>query len=133
MLTKEKMETMSETCRYTAIYHISIDDRSEDEFELVGECTQNVSYDTTDNNTIIAHPIVNKNSKTNSNPKKQKGDQTENKSNDVEYISFWNEIIETIEKTEAISMSKRENPTEVKINKSQEKYLNFASFVMILK
>ena len=30
-------------------------------------------------------------------------------------------------------MSKRENPTEVKINKSQEIYLNFASFVMILK
>ena len=53
----------------------------------MGECTQNVSYDTTDNNTIISHPIVNENSKTNSNPKKQKGDQTENKSNDVEYTS----------------------------------------------
>ena len=43
--------------------------------------------------------------------------------------------LETIQKTEAISMSEREKLTKVKINKSHEKYLNFANFcnfVMIL-
>ena len=36
----------------------------------------NVSYNTTGNNTIMSHLGVNKNSKTNSNPKKRKIDQT---------------------------------------------------------
>ena len=35
--------------------------------------------------------------------------------------------METIEKTETISMSERENLTKVKKNRSQEKYLNFAN------
>ena len=39
-------------------------------------------------------------------------------------------MIETIEKTEAISMGERENLTKVKINKSQEKYLNFANLAV---
>ena len=43
---------------------------------------------------------------------------------------FRNEIIETIEKTEAISMSERENLTKVKVKKSQEKYINFASLAV---
>ena len=38
--------------------------------------------------------------------------------------------METIEKTETISMSERENLTKVKINKSQEKYLNFANLTI---
>ena len=41
-----------------------------------------------------------------------------------------NEIIKTIEKTEAFSMSERENLTTVKTKKSQEKYLNFANLVI---
>ena len=44
------------------------------------------------------------------------------KNKDVEYTSFQNEIIETIDKTECISMSERENLTKVKIKKSQELY-----------
>ena len=40
---------------------------------------------------------------------------------------FRNEIIETIEKIEAMSISERENLTKVKIKKSQEKDLNFAN------
>ena len=78
----------------------------------------------------MSHPSVNENSKTNSNPKKRKSDQTGKENNDVEYTSFRNEIIETIEKIEAISMSKRENLTKVKIKKSQEKYLNFANLAI---
>ena len=109
---------------------IPIDEESGDEFELVGEGNHNVSYDTTGNNIIMSHPSVNENSKTNSNPKKRKSDQTGKENNDVEYTSFRNEIIETIEKIEAISMSKRENLTKVKIKKSQEKYLNFANLAI---
>ena len=109
---------------------IPIDEESGDEFELVGEGNHNVSYDTTGNNIIMSHPSVNENSKTNSNPKKRKSDQTGKENNDVEYTSFRNEIIETIEKTEAISMSERENLTKVKVKKSQEKYLNFANLAI---
>ena len=87
-----------------------------------------MSYDTTGNNTIMSHPSFNEN--TNNNSKKQKSDQTGKKNNDVEYTSFRNKIIETIEKTEAISMSERENLTNVKIHKSQEKYLNFANLAI---
>ena len=79
-----------------------------------------MSYDTTGNNIIISHPSVNENSKTNSNPEKQKSDQTEKENNDVEYTAFRNEIIETIEKTEVINMSERQNLTKVKVEKSQE-------------
>ena len=64
----------------------------------------------------MAHPSVNENSKTNSNPKKWKSDRTGKENNDVEYTSFWNEIIETTEETVAISMSERVNLTKVKIN-----------------
>ena len=96
----------------------------------MGEGNHNVHYDTTGNNIIMSHPSVNENSKTNSNPKKQKSDQTGKENNDVEYTSFRNEIIETIEKTEAIGMSERENLTKVKVKKSQEKYLNFANLAI---
>ena len=106
---------------------IPIDEESGDEFELVGEGNHNVSYDTTGNNIIMSHPSVNGNSKTNSKPKKLKSDQTGKENNSVEYTSFRNEIIETIETTEAISMSEHENLTKVKVKKPQEKYLNFAN------
>ena len=99
---------------------IPIDEESGDEFELVGEGNHNVSYDTTGNNIIMFHPSVNENTKTNSNPKKRKSDQTGKENNDVEYTSFRNEIIETIEKTQAISMKERENLTKVKIRNLQE-------------
>ena len=62
----------------------------------MGEGNHNVSYDTTGNNTIMYHPSVNENSKTNSNPKNRKSDRTGKESNDV--TSFRNEITETIEK-----------------------------------
>ena len=78
---------------------------SEDEFDLVGE-GNHVSYDTLGNNTIASHLSVNENSKTNKNSKKRKSDWTGKQNNDVEYTSFRNEIIETIEKTEAMSMRK---------------------------
>ena len=48
----------------------------------------------------------------NSNPKKEKSDRTEKENNDVEYTLFRNENIETIEKTEAISMTEHENLTK---------------------
>ena len=67
---------------------IPIDERSGDEFELVDEGNHNVSYDTTDNKIVISHPSVNENGKTNSNPKKQKNDQTGKENNYIEYISF---------------------------------------------
>ena len=67
---------------------IPIDEGSRDEFELVDEGNHNASYDTTDNNIVMSHPSVNENSKTNSNPKKQKNDQTGKESNYIEYISF---------------------------------------------
>ena len=54
--------------------------------------------------------------------------RTGKEKNDVEYTSFRNEIIETTEKTEA--MSERENLTKVKIKKSQERYLNFANLAI---
>ena len=79
-----------------------------------------MSYDTTGNNTIMSHPDINENGKTSSCPKKRKIDQTGKENNDAEYTSFRNEIIETIEKTEAISMKERENLTKVKIRKLQE-------------
>ena len=46
----------------------------------------------------MSHPSVNENSKTNSNPKKRKSNQTGKENNDVEYTSLRNEIIEFIEK-----------------------------------
>ena len=77
----------------------------------------------------MSHPSVNENSKTISNLKKQKSDRTGKENNDVEYTLFRKKIIiKTIEKTEAISMSERENLTKVK--KSQEKYLNFADLAV---
>ena len=76
-----------------------------------------MSYDTTGNSIIMSHSSVNENSKTNSNPKKRKSDQTGKENNNVEYTLFRNEIIETTEETEAISMSERENLTKVKIKK----------------
>ena len=82
---------------------ILINEGSGDEFELVGEGNHNVNYNTTGINIIVSHPSVNENSETNGNPKKRKSDQTEKENNDVEYTSFRNEIIETIEKTEAIT------------------------------
>ena len=91
-----------------ALDDIPIDEGSEDEFELVGEGNHNVSYGTTGNTTVMYYPSVNENSKTNSNSKKRKSDRTEKENNDVEYTSFRNEVIETVEKTEAISMSDRE-------------------------
>ena len=106
-----------------ALDDIPTDEGSEDEFELVGESNHNVSYDTTGNKTIMSHPSVNENSKTNSDPKKRKSDRTGKENNDVEYTSYRGEIIETIEKTEAISMNEREYLTKVKINKSEEKYI----------
>ena len=106
-----------------ALDDIPTDEGSEDEFELVGEGNHNVSYDTTGNKTIMSHPSVNENSKTNSDPKKRKSDRTGKENNDVEYTSYRGEIIETIEKTEAISMNEREYLTKVKINKSEEKYI----------
>ena len=106
---------------------IPIDEESGDEFGLVVEDNHNVSYDTTGNSIIMSHPSVNENSKTNSNPKKRNSDQTGKENNDVEYILFRNKIIETNEKTEAISMSEHKNLTKVKVKKSQEKYLNFVN------
>ena len=94
----------------------------------MGEGNHNVSYDTTGNNIIMFHPSVNENTKTNSNPKKRKSDQTGKENNDVEYTSFRNKIIETIEKTEAISMSEREKLTKVKVKNLQL----FKNFVTIL-
>ena len=93
----------------------------------MGEGYHNVSYDTTGNNIIMSHPSVKENSETNSNPIKRKSDQTGKENNNVEYISFRSEIIETIEKYEAISMNERKNLTKVKVTKSGEKYLNFAT------
>ena len=78
----------------------------------------------------MSHTSVNENSKNNSNSGKRKSDQTRKENSDVWYTSFGNEIIETIEKTEAISMSERENLTKVKVKKSQEKYLNFANLAI---
>ena len=76
----------------------------------MGECNYNVNYDTTGNNI-----------------RKRESDQTGKENNDVEYTLLRNEIIDTIEKTDAISMNERENLTKVKVQKSQEKYLNFAN------
>ena len=67
-----------------------------------------MSYDST----IMSHPSVNENSKSNRNPKKSKNNRTGKENNDVEYTSFRDEIIETIEKTGAISMSERGNLTK---------------------
>ena len=46
---------------------------------------------------------------------KNESDWTEKQNNDVQYTYIRNEIIETIEKIEAISMSERENLTKGKI------------------
>ena len=102
-----------------AVDEIPVDEGSEDEFEFVGE-GNHVSYDTTGNNIIMSHLSVYESSKTNSNSKNRKSDSTGKENNDVQYTSFRNEIIKTIEKTEAMSMSGRENLTKVKIKKSQE-------------
>ena len=99
---------------------------------LVGGSNHNVSYGTTGNNATTSHASVNENRKTNSNPKKRKSDRTGKESNDVEYTSFRNETIDTIEKTDPISISERENLTKVKVKKSQEKCLNFQNLAMIL-
>ena len=74
-----------------------------------------MSYDTTGNNIII--PVSKKIVKLTTTLKKKKSDQTGKENNDVEYILFRNEIIETIEKSEAISMSERENLAKVKVKK----------------
>ena len=87
-----------------ALNDIPIGNRSADELELVGKGNHYVSYGTTDNSTIMPHLSVNENSKTNSNPKRRKIDRNGKENNDANYTSFRNEIIETIEKTEAISM-----------------------------
>ena len=87
---------------------ISTDEEPGDEFELVGEGSYNVSYHTTRNSIIMSHPSVNENSKTNSDPEKRKSDQTGKENNNIEYTLLRNEIIESIEKTEAIGMSERE-------------------------
>ena len=49
---------------------IPIDAGFEDKFELLGEGNHNVNYDTTGDDTIMSHPSVNENSKTNSLHKK---------------------------------------------------------------
>ena len=82
--------------------HISIYERSEDKFELVGEGKHNVSYDIADNNTIIPHLSIN----------------ICKENSDVEYTSFRNEIIKNIAETEAISTSEREKLSKININKS---------------
>ena len=98
-----------ENVNHTAIPDdIRLDEGSGDEFELVAESNHNVSYDTTGNNIIMSHPSVNENSKTNSDPEKRKSDQTGKENNNIEYTLLRNEIIESIEKTEAIGMSERE-------------------------
>ena len=78
----------------------------------------------------MSHLSVNEYSKTNSNPKKRKSDRTGKEDNDVEHTSFRKEIVKIIEKTEAISISERESLTKVKINKSQEKYLNLENLAI---
>ena len=78
-----------------------------------------MSNDTTGNNIIMSHLSVNENSKTNSDPKKRKSYQTGKENTNVEYTSLKNEIIDTIEKTEAISIPERENLAKVKVKKSQ--------------
>ena len=79
---------------------------------------------------VMSHPSVIENSKTKRNSKKRNSDWTEQKNNDVEYTWLRNKIIETIEETEAISMSEREKLTKVKMEKSQEKYINFANMAV---
>ena len=111
------------------LYDTPIDEGCGDDFGLVGECNHHVSYDTTSNKIIMPHPSVNENSKNNSNSEKQKSDQT-GKEKDVENTLFRNEIIETIEKTETISMTEHENLTKVKVKKLQEKYLHFANLTI---
>ena len=98
--------------------HITIYERSEDKFKLVGKGKHNVSYNTTDNNTIISHLSINKYSKTNSNPKKGKSERTWKENSDIGYTLFGNDIIKNIAETEAISTSECENLRKIKINKS---------------
>ena len=57
-----------------ARHDIPIYEGSKDELKLVGEGNHIVSYDTTDSNTIMPHPSINENSKTNSNREKRKSD-----------------------------------------------------------
>ena len=103
-----------------ALGDIPIDEGSEDEFELVGE-SNHVSYDSTGNNTIMSHPSVNENSKTVT-LKNERVIKLEKKTMML--------IIFRFEKTEAISMSQRENLTKVKIKKSLEKYIDFANLII---
>ena len=116
---KRNLDQRESVNRTGALDDIPIDEESEDEFELVGEGNHNVNYDTTGNNIIMSHSSVNENSETNSNPKKRKNDRTGKENNKIEYIQFRNEIVETILKTEAISMSERENLTKVTRKTSQ--------------
>ena len=113
-----------------AIDDIPIDEGSEDEFELVGECNYMWVCDTTSNNTIMYHLSVNENSKINSSTQKSRIDRIGKENNDVEYTSFRNKIIKTSEKNEAISMSEPADLTKVKIKKSQENDLNFANLAI---
>ena len=54
-----------------------------------------------------------------------KNNQNEKENNDVEYILLRNEIVETTEKAEAVSMSEGENLTKVKLRNSQKLFKNF--------
>ena len=74
-VTRTRYVDQRENANHAGTLDISIDEESGDEFELVGECNHNVSYDTAGNN-IMSHPSVNENSKTNSKPKKRKSDET---------------------------------------------------------
>ena len=94
---------------FRALDQIFICERSEDK--------HNVSYDTTDSNTIISHLSISKYNKTNSNPKKGKSDQTGKENSDAQYTLLRNEIIKNIAETEAISMSERQKLMKIKINK----------------
>ena len=91
---------------FRALDQIFICERSEDK--------HNVSYDTTDSNTIISHLSINKYS----NPKKGKSDRAGKENSDVKYTLFRNKTIKNIAETEAISMSERENLRKIKIIKS---------------
>ena len=126
--TRKRYADQRENVNHTGtLGDIPIDEGSGDKFELVHEGNHNVSYDATGNNIIMSHPSVNEKGKIITNPKKRKTDLTGKENNDVEFIVFRNEIIETTEKTEPVSMSEVENLTKVKLRNSQKKYLNFAN------
>ena len=125
--TRKRYVDQRENVNHTGtLGDIPIDEGSGDEFELVHEGNHNVSYDAT-GNIIMSHLSVNEKSKIISNPRKRKTHLTGKENNDVEFIVFRNEIIETTEKAEAVSMSEGENLTKEKLRNSQKKYLNFAN------